>query len=124
MVTIVAKLNDGSYAGWGWGSTMSKTEMVIFSANGDSSSVEYYYSYSKTTPTPDPSFAACYDSSIVNNGDGTMTLTASRPLECSETDLDGGSYVIQLDVDLPLITAWNPASPDLSFHSGNLSEFT
>ena len=123
-MTIVATLNDGSYAGWGWGSSMDGTEMVIFSANGDSSSVGYYYSTGFTEPTADPSFAACYDSSFVNNGDGTVTLTASRPLECSETDFGGGSYVIQLDVDLALITAWNPDSPDLSFHSGNLLEFT
>ena len=89
-MTIVATLNDGSYAGWGWGSSMDGTEMVIFSANGDSSSVGYYYSTGETKPTADPSFAACYDSSFVNNGDGTVTLTASRPLECSETDLGGG----------------------------------
>jgi hypothetical protein len=39
-----AKVLAGSYAGFGWGASMVNTEMVIFSANGDSSAVQYYYS--------------------------------------------------------------------------------
>ena len=39
-----ANVLAGSYAGFGWGASMVNTEMVIFSANGDSSAVQYYYS--------------------------------------------------------------------------------
>ena len=34
VVVMEATLPDGSYAGWGWGSSMTNTEMLIFSANG------------------------------------------------------------------------------------------
>jgi len=44
LVNIEATLVDNSYAGWGWGASMTQTEMVIFSANADSSSALTYYS--------------------------------------------------------------------------------
>ena len=54
-----------------------------------------------------------------------MTVTVERPLECTGiTDLHGDSYVIQLDTSLSLCMAWNPDSPDLSFHNGNILQFT
>ena len=43
-VVVQATLPDSSYAGWGWGASMTNTEMLIFSANGASSSVTTYYS--------------------------------------------------------------------------------
>ena len=33
-VFISVTLPDKSYAGWGWGSSMTNTEMIIFSADG------------------------------------------------------------------------------------------
>ena len=45
-----AVIPDGSYAGWGWGASMTNTEMVIFSANGDSSSASTYYSTGHSEP--------------------------------------------------------------------------
>ena len=45
-----ATLSDSSYAGWGWGSSMFNTEMVVFSANGDSSSATTYYSTKEDMP--------------------------------------------------------------------------
>ena len=33
-VVMKVEIPDTSYAGWGWGSTMKNTEMLIFSANG------------------------------------------------------------------------------------------
>ena len=41
-IVVQATLPDSSYAGWGWGSAMANTEMLIFSANGDTSSVTAY----------------------------------------------------------------------------------
>ena len=76
--------------------------MVIFSSNADQSSIEFYYGVGFTTPKADANLAACYDVKYVTNGDGTTTLTATRPLECAAgiTDLDGGAYVVQLDTSL------------------------
>ena len=42
---------DSSYAGWGWGSSMTNTEMVIFSADGDKSQAKTYYSKTEDDPT-------------------------------------------------------------------------
>ena len=80
---MVATLIDGSYAGWGWGASMTNTEMVIFSADGSSSGVKTYYGVGKDTPLEDFSYEACYDTSYVDNGDGKITITTTRPLECT-----------------------------------------
>ena len=50
LVNIVAEIKDGSFAGWGWGSEMKDTEMIIFVANGDDSTVDYYYSIGYSKP--------------------------------------------------------------------------
>ena len=41
-VVVSAVLPDNSFAGFGWGSAMANTEMLIFSANSDASSVTAY----------------------------------------------------------------------------------
>ena len=50
LINLVATLNDGSYAGWGWGATMTDTEMVIFSADGAQSGVTTVYGVGTTRP--------------------------------------------------------------------------
>ena len=49
-VIVRAELPDSSYAGWGWGASMTNTEMIIFSADGDQSSASTYYSSGTTEP--------------------------------------------------------------------------
>lgn len=74
---------------------MKDTEMIIFSADGPNSAVSYTYCTGVgDDPTADDKFEACYDSSYVINTNGTITLTATRPLECSTI---ANSYVVQLD---------------------------
>ena len=103
---------------------MTNTEMVIFSADGDSSAVSYSYGTGYSYPEPDSGQENCYNYSYIKNSDETVTMTATRPLECTGiTDLDGSSYVVKLDADLQLITGWNPSNQELSFHDNNYSEF-
>lgn len=102
LIVIEASLDDGSYTGWGWGSTMTDTEMVIFSADGNSSSVDFYYSTGNIEPAADPDIASCYETSHSKQGK-QIRFTATRPLECDVKD----SYVVQLDKDLSLCYAWN-----------------
>ena len=104
---MTALVADGSYAGWGWGATMIDTEMVIFSADGDSSSAETYYSTKHDTPSSDPSQQACYTTTITQQDDGYTKFETTRPLECGTSN----SYVVSLDTKLSLITAWNPNNP-------------
>lgn len=73
---------------------MQDTEMVIFSANGSSSGVSFVYGVGKTYPEDDSALSACYNTGYEQNTDGTITVTASRPLECSVTDYGGGNYVV------------------------------
>ena len=120
-VNLVATLNDGSFAGWGWGGSMTNTEMVIFETNGDSNAISFHYGIGDDYPPEDSALAACYETSSVDNGDGTITFTAARPLECAGiTDYGGGSYVVQLDAEMSLCMAWNPDKGSLSFHDDNL----
>lgn len=51
-IVIEAVLPDGSYAGWGWGDSMTETEMIIFSANGADTSAKPYYATTEATPQP------------------------------------------------------------------------
>jgi len=112
LVNIEATLVDSSYAGWGWGSSMKETEMVIFSANADSSTALTYYSVQEGPPTLEPTLQSCYTTSYTVNTDGTIFFKATRPLDCGVTD----SYVVKLDEELSLISAWNPTNPVLSYH--------
>ena len=87
---MAAILKTGSFAGWGWGSSMFDTEMVIFSADGDASSVATYYSSGKTTPQPETTLDSCYTTAFTVNADTSVTFQVTRPLNC-EVD---NSYVV------------------------------
>ena len=50
-IVMDAVIPDGSYQGWGWGPTMTNTEIVVFSAEGASSAVTTYYGTGDTRPT-------------------------------------------------------------------------
>lgn len=64
LITMIATLKNGSYAGWGWGGSMTDTEMVIFSANGAQSGVSTVYGVGKSEPENDPAMIACYDTNF------------------------------------------------------------
>ena len=49
LVTIEAVIPNGSFAGWGGGSSMTNTEMVIFQTDG--SGADFYDGTGDTTPT-------------------------------------------------------------------------
>lgn len=106
LVNLEATLPVGSYAGWGWGPSMTDTEMLIFSASDGASDINFYLSSGFTKPTLDASFKDCYTTSVTQDGD-TVNFTATRPLECTAV---ADSYVVQLDTELSLITAWNPTN--------------
>ncbi len=121
MVTITAVIPDGSYAGWGWGSSMTDTEMVIFET-GTSAGVSFYDGTGDTAPTEATSgISSCYTTTSTLDGT-TYTLTATRPLDCSDVVAD--SYLIQLDTTLSLITAWSDTSSTLTYHDGDKFGFT
>ena len=121
-VVFDANIKDGSFAGFGWGASMQDTEMVIFSANGDSSALETYYGIGTVTPELDHDMLECYDWSVTNNGD-KVNFLARRSLECDVHDKTGGSYVVQLDTELDLISSWNPNKSTLSYHGKHKIEF-
>ena len=43
-VVMNAVAPTGGYYAWGWGASMTDTEMVMFSANGADSNVQYFWS--------------------------------------------------------------------------------
>ena len=89
-MTVTAVIPDGSYAGWGWGGQMTDTEMIIFET-GDSAGVSFYYGVGDTRPEDkDSTYSPCYTTDFTKDG-STYTMTATRPLEC--TDI-ADSYVI------------------------------
>jgi len=90
LVNMAAILKTGTFAGWGWGSSMIDTEMVIFSADGNASSVGTYYSSGKTTPLADDTLASCYTTGFTVNEDTSVTFQVTRPLNC---EIDN-SYVV------------------------------
>ena len=98
---------------------MADTEMLIFSASDGTSDIGFYLSSGFSKPSTDTSFADCYTTSMSQEGD-TVNFTATRPLECTAV---ADSYVVQLDTELSLITAWNPDNSQLSYHQSNKFEF-
>lgn len=108
----------GSYAGFGWGASMENTEMVIFSTKGATGSVQTYYSPGFDTPNSEPTLQSCYSTSQSIDGNNYEFVT-TRPLDCNVAD----SYVIRLDVELSLISAWSPTDDDLAYHDKNYIEF-
>ena len=121
-IIMDANVNDGAFAGFGWGASMQDTEMVVFSANGTSSSVATYYGIGTVKPMEDDNMAECYETEITQE-DGYVNFLAKRSLECDATDYSGGSYVVALDTELSLIASWNPNNPLLSYHGKNKIEF-
>ena len=49
-IVMKASIPSGSFAGFGWGKTMTNTEMVIFSTKGGSGAVTTYYGVGDDTP--------------------------------------------------------------------------
>ena len=71
MVNYKATLIDNSYLGLGYGSSMTDTDMVIFSADGASSTV--YPVYSTTEEKPSNQTGACYaDPTVTVLTDGAV----------------------------------------------------
>lgn len=118
LINLNARVSDGSYAGFGWGSSMVNTEMVIFSADGTSSSVGNYYSTTEDTPQPYPTVDSCYTTSI-SPGTGFVVFNVTRPLDCGIAN----TYVVQLDTNFTVINAWNPTNPELSYHGPNETSY-
>ena len=99
---------------------MTDTEMVIFET-GTSAGVSFYDGTGDRRPTEDTTIGACYTTTQTLDG-STYTLTATRPLDCSDVVAD--SYLIQLDTTLSLITAWDDSSATLTYHNENKFGFT
>ena len=49
-IVMNVSIPTGSYAGFGWGKTMTDTEMVIFSTKGGTGAVTTYYGVGDGTP--------------------------------------------------------------------------
>ena len=49
-IVMKVSIPTGSYAGVGWGKTMTNTDMVIFSTTGGTGAVTTYYGIGDDTP--------------------------------------------------------------------------
>ena len=78
---------------------MSNADNIIFSASGASSSIETTYHGEEGGEGDVVDEQSCYSYSTNENADGTISLTASRPLEC-------GPYAVKLDSRVPFVVAW------------------
>ena len=89
LINMRVNIPDNTFAGFGWGATMTNTELVVFSANGDSSAVTTYYGTGNLKPEALPSLQSCYTwQRIMTSSD--IELVATRPLDCNVPE----SYVI------------------------------
>ena len=118
LITMQANVIAGSYAAWGWGASMTNTEIVHFRADSASSAVTNWFATGTHMPSANSAVDACYTSSFTDGG-SSVDFTVTRPLDCG---IDT-SYVVQVDAELDLIAAWNPKSPEMSFHGANHLEF-
>ena len=98
---------------------MTNTEMVIFTTKDGQGAVTTYYNTGDTTNTTSPTLQACYSTNYSKNGSNIEFVT-TRPLDCNTKD----SYVVKLNEQLPIISAWSTSSPDLDYHGKNYLQFT
>lgn len=72
-IVMKASIPDNSFAAWGWGSSMTDTEIVMFSGNGADSDVQYFYSTGRTDPTAEQSkYEPCYTWTLDSTADSTI----------------------------------------------------
>ena len=65
-IVLKAHIKAGSYIAFGWGSTMSNTDMVIWQANGGTSTQLDLYSTGYSTPSTDG--VNTYTTTFTDNG--------------------------------------------------------
>ena len=113
-VQFWATVMENSFLGLGFGQTMTDTEMIVWSANGNQSYVNTYYSTGNKQPdvlTYDP---ACYDNQFNFLLSGTyVKFYSTRSLECTpDNPKHPTGYLIQLNQDTDFIYSFSPPGGD------------
>ena len=106
---------DQSWVAIGYGSTMTNTDMVQWSANGASSSQADLYGTGDSYPNTDPNNA--YTTTFTVNPDSSVWFTSTRPLTPPAGDTE--TYVIQLNTTTQMIAAYLTNTPALGYHGIN-----
>jgi len=104
-------VQPNSWLAVGYGTSMTNTDMVWWSANTTSSQQLDLYSTGETTPLIDP--VNCYNTTYNINLDNSVSFTSTRFLN---PNIGNETFVITLGVNIPMIYAFLPTSPNLSFH--------
>ena len=102
---------DGNWFAIGYGSSMTNTDMVWWSANTTNSTQLDLYSLTTTTPSIDAQNA--YTTVWTLMDDNSVKFRSTRPLN---VNLGLETYVIQLDVATPMVAATLTTSPWLYWH--------
>jgi hypothetical protein len=105
---------DQSYIAIGYGTAMANTDMCYWGANGSGSLQQDLWSTGNKQPTVDAVNA--YTTSFVVNADNSVSFKSTRPLAPSDSS---DTYVIQLNTDINMITAYLTTTYQLSYHGVN-----
>ena len=109
-VQFWATVTENSFLGLGFGTSMTDTEMIVWSANNSLSYVNTYYSTGNVQPdvlTYDP---ACYSNQFNYYLSGKyVKFYSTRSLECTPDNPEHPQgYVIQLNQDTDFIYSFSP----------------
>jgi len=94
-------VHNNMYLGIGFGESMENTDMVYWGANGDNSMVLDLYSTQNAMPTVDS--VNVYNTTQVQNYDGSMTFKSLRALN---PNTGSETFVIQLDKTIKMCAAY------------------
>lgn len=115
------KVHTGTYIALGFGATMTDTEIVRWSVDSSISTanLQTYYATGHHKPTEKVAYLDCYKSSVMEDPEDSsyFNFVTTRYMDCSSVGSDG--FLVQTDVQTPLIVAWNPESYQMSFHHSN-----
>ena len=104
---LFTRVRLGSYIALGFGHTMQQTEIIQWAVDSDQTSYfSTFFAEGHHLPLSQPQMLDCYyvSSSVDPSETDFVDFVTLRPLDC---DIDD-SYVVQLNQQTDLISAWNP----------------
>jgi hypothetical protein len=112
LIKFTVHVKDNSYIAFGWGSTMTNTDMVFWSASGGASTQKDLYSTGHSNPSVDA--ANAYTTTFTQSG-GFVDFVSTRKLEGN-----GGvnDFVASLDTNIACCYAYHSSNANLVQHQG------
>ena len=105
---------NNSYLSLGFGSNMSRVDMIAWHGYGETAAAVDYWSTSKKTPLPDPEDQQNLETTYEMSEDGKrVNFVTTRKLDTGDSELD---YLVPLDKEIDMVWAFTISSGEWIEH--------